>query len=163
MITTSGHPKSGCHALVKAIQLLGQPCQVTHIPHGMPVDGKHVFIKRHPRNVLVSWVRFIGQPVTQGTLITAMQDFSGMPLVQSLRDFSGWLNDQATHVTSFEDLMRDDKETALLQTFKDWDVVLRLFEDGFVRFFLQSYLRAHLNAMFFVLLYSLIYTTTMLL
>ncbi len=33
MILTTGFPKSGTHALVKAVQLLGHPCQVDHMPH----------------------------------------------------------------------------------------------------------------------------------
>ena len=109
MIITSGHPKAGCHALVKACQLLGQNCSVEHIQFAQrrPMQ-RHVYIKRNPRDILVSWVRFIGQPVTQGTLLCAIDRFEAGPFADSLKAHEGWLDHPETHVVAFEHLVRDD-------------------------------------------------------
>lgn len=107
MVIANGFPKSGNHALVKAIQLLGQPCGVNHIPFG-EVEGKHIFIKRDPRNVICSWLRFNGQPVTPGTFITAFRRFQFASLVEEMAEYEGWLTDENTLVVSYEDLIADD-------------------------------------------------------
>ena len=109
-ITTSGFPKSGTHALAKACQLLGLPCRPQHIAFGTKVKGRHLFIKRDPRDVLVSWLRFVGQPVTPGMVITAFRQFQSRPLVEEMAEFSGWLDDPDTMVVRYENLIRDDAE-----------------------------------------------------
>jgi hypothetical protein len=108
MITTNGFPKSGNHALVKAVQLLGQPCEVNHVPFGSPVVEKHVFIKRDPRNVVCSWLRFIGRPVTDGMFLTSFRNFQGRALVSEMADYEGWFGDENTHVVRYEDLISDE-------------------------------------------------------
>lgn len=108
MVTANGFPKCGNHALVKALQLLGQPCQVNHIQFGGEVIGKHIFIKRDPRNVVCSWLRFKGQPVTPGMFITAFRLFNDKSLVEEMADYEGWLHDASTHVVRYEDLVADD-------------------------------------------------------
>ena len=107
MITTNGFPKSGNHALVKALQLLGQPCRVNHIKVGEPVEGRHVFIKRDPRNVICSWLRFNGQPVTPGMFLTTFAQFQERSLIAELAEYEGWL---AGFVVRYEDLIASDVE-----------------------------------------------------
>lgn len=109
-IRAHGHPKHGCHMLTKAVELLGVPCSVEHIKHAdKPAGDKSVFIKRDPRNALVSWLRFRGITVAQGTLITAMQDFDGMPYAQSLSEYAGWLSEPGVHVVEFEALRTNEQ------------------------------------------------------
>lgn len=110
MVTTNGFPKHGNHALVKAVQLLGVPCDVQHIPYGPVIAqaSKYIFIKRDPRNALVSWLRFMGKPVTQGMFITALNDFDGRTLVAAMAEYEGWLTDANTFVVKFEDLIASD-------------------------------------------------------
>lgn len=117
MVTTNGFPKSGNHALVKAVQLLGQPCEVNHIPFGESVEGKHLFIKRDPRNVICSWLRFNGQPVTAGMFITAFRLFQTASLVEGMAGYEGWLTDDETLVIKYEDLIANDDELRAIAAF----------------------------------------------
>ena len=110
IVTANGFPKSGNHALVKGLQLLGVPCQVNHIPAGDAITGRHVFIKRDPRNVVVSWLRFRHQQVTPGLFIAALRRFSERLFAQELAAYAPWLQDPATLVVRFEDLIQDDAE-----------------------------------------------------
>lgn len=110
MVTTNGFPKSGNHALVKAVQLLGQPCQVNHIPFGGVVSDKHILIKRDPRNILCSWLRFNGQPVTSGMFLTAFRKFQDRSLGEEMADYEAWQHDQNTLVVRYEDLISDADE-----------------------------------------------------
>jgi hypothetical protein len=106
----NGFPKHGNHALVKSIQLLGVNCDVNHEPFGAEANGPRVFVKRDPRNAVVSWLRFNGKPVTQGMVIAALADFDGKPLVDAMQEFEGWLTDSGTLVVRFEDLIASDGE-----------------------------------------------------
>lgn len=110
MVTTSGFPKAGNHALVKAVQLLGQPCHVEHLTFGSAVKDKHIFIKRDPRNIIVSWLRFNGQPVTPGMFLTAFRRFQSASLVEEMGEYEGWLADTDTLVVRYEDLVASDAE-----------------------------------------------------
>lgn len=118
MVTTSGFAKSGNHALVKAVQLLGQPCSVEHIPYSGPV-GPHIFIKRDPRNVVCSWLRFNGHPVTPGMFITAFRLFQTRSLVEELAAYGGWLSDPQTLVVSYEALIASDAEMRRIAAYLD--------------------------------------------
>lgn len=109
-ITTSGFPKHGNHALVKAMQLLGQPCQVEHIPYGQAIPGRHIFIRRDPRNALISWLRMHGQPETPGMFISAFRRFQERTLVDEMAEYEGWLSDPATLVTTYEALVSTKME-----------------------------------------------------
>lgn len=111
-VIASGHPKSGCHALVKALHLLGWPCQVEHREHDSGLVDRHVFIKRDPRNVAVSWVRWLKQPVTEGTVIAAMRNIANTwkTLPASLAEYQGWLHQQNTLVVSYEALTASPAE-----------------------------------------------------
>lgn len=119
MVTTNGFQKSGNHALVKAVQLLGQPCKVNHIAFGNPLGGQHVFIKRDPRNIVCSWLRFNGQPVTPGMFITSFRRFQDRPLVEEMADYEGWLTNENTLVVSYEDLLANDDELRKIATYLD--------------------------------------------
>lgn len=102
----NGPPKMGNHALWKACELMGIVTSgVNHVPHPGDVGQPHVCIKRDPRNALVSWVRFEGLPVTQGTLIAAMASY-----LQEIAGYEGWLTDPGTLVVSFERLVADDQQ-----------------------------------------------------
>lgn len=129
MVTTNGFPKSGNHALVKAAQLLGQPCEVNHLPFGEPVEEKHVFIKRDPRNVLCSWLRFNGQPVTPGMFITAFRDFSGQSLIAAMAKYEGWLNDPSAQVVRYEDLIANDSCLRDIAAYLETDYLDGAFEN----------------------------------
>jgi hypothetical protein len=110
MVTINGFPKHGNHALVKAVQMLGVPCMVNHIPFGRSVGEKHVFIKRDPRNGLVSWLRMNGQPEIPGMFITAFRLFQSNSLVAELAEYEGWLHDAGTLVVRYEDLISGPDE-----------------------------------------------------
>lgn len=109
MIRTNGFPKCGNHALVKAVQLLGQPCSVEHTPFTAPI-GQHILIKRDPRNVVCSWLRFNRQPVTSGMFLTSFRLFQGGTLVDEMAEYEGWLADPETLVVKYEDLIASDAE-----------------------------------------------------
>lgn len=112
MIVTNGFPKSGNHALVKAVQLLGQPCRVQHEPFTQ-VEGPCVFIRRDPRNVLLSWVRHLGKPVVPGMVATHAQRFeesAAGTLADAMAPFEGWLSDAGVLVVSYEALTESDAE-----------------------------------------------------
>ena len=118
MVTTSGFAKAGNHALVKAVQLLGQPCEVTHVAYVGPI-GQHVFIKRDPRNIVCSWLRFNGRPVTPGMFITALRLFQHASLVEELAAYEGWLTDPQTLVVSYEALIASDAEMRRIAAYLD--------------------------------------------
>jgi hypothetical protein len=112
MIITNGFPKSGNHALVKAVELLGLQARVTHNPYAGGFSGdprpKHLFVIRDPRNIVVSWLRFRNEAVNADTFIARLCEFDGRPLVGSMAEYEGWLSDPDTHVVRYEDLIRDD-------------------------------------------------------
>ena len=107
-LTTNGFPKAGNHALVKACQLLGQPCSVEHIAYAGKPAGACVFIKRDPRNIVLSWLRFQNQPVTPGMFITHFRTFQTASLVEEMAAYEGWLTDPDTLVVRYEDLIASD-------------------------------------------------------
>lgn len=111
MVTANGFPKSGNHALVKALRLLGEPCAVNHLPYVSNVQGKHILIKRDPRNVVVSALRHMGRVVTQSAVRTEIAEFgltSPGSLVEQMAAYEGWLSDPNTYVVRYEDLIADD-------------------------------------------------------
>lgn len=106
---TNGFPKSGNHALVKAVQLLGVPCEVNHEPFTQ--DRPCVFIKRDPRNVVLSWLRHKGQPIVAGMVMTHLRDFEGgQTLTEAMRPFEGWLTAPSALIVRYEDLIASDAE-----------------------------------------------------
>jgi len=115
-VFSSGFPKSGTHALAKAIELLGQPTiagEHRTYAEGVPADvTHHVFIKRDPRNIVLSWLRSNREPVTPGMVMSRIQRFDQHSLVEEMRPYEGWLvvgQTLRTHVVRYEDLIADDK------------------------------------------------------
>lgn len=107
VLCTHGFPKSGTHALVKACQLLGVPCDVEHRPFvdGLPPGTTHdVFIYRDPRNILVSKLREEGQPLTPGMIIQKFRRFQTASLRAELQAYHPWLKSAGWRVR-FEDLV----------------------------------------------------------
>lgn len=106
----TGFPKHGNHALAKAVQLLGVPCQVTHIPWSEEMgyrDAPRLMIVRDLRDGLVSWLRMKKLPLTPGMVMARLRqwadDESGT-LVEQLAHYEGWLTDPATFRVSYERL-----------------------------------------------------------
>ncbi len=128
MVTTSGFPKTGTHALVKAVRLLGHPCHVEHLPFGAKVNDKHIFIKRDPRNVVCSWLRFTGNPVTPGMFITSFRRFQEQSLVDEMAKFDGWLTDSKTLVVRYEDLIASDAEMRRIADYIDTAYISGAYE-----------------------------------
>lgn len=92
-LCTHGFPKSGNHALVKACQLLGVPCEVEHraFADGLPPGTTHdVFIYRDPRNIIVSKLREDGQPVTPGMFVQKFRRFRDASLKAELAAYQPW-------------------------------------------------------------------------
>jgi hypothetical protein len=113
MILVNGIPKSGTHALLKGVELLGIPASnitLDHLPFGpLPENTeKHIFIIRHPRNIIISYCRWINKPVTTGMLIGCIQDFQEKHFADYCNDFIPWLTDTDTYVIKYEDLCISD-------------------------------------------------------
>lgn len=112
---TNGFPKCGNHALQKACELLGQPAEVNHIPfsEGLPEGTTHsIFIKRDPRDVIISAIRFSGQEVTSGMFLTWFRQFKlegELSLVDAMARYEGWLTEPNTLVVSLERLRTTDE------------------------------------------------------
>lgn len=100
MILCNGIPKSGTHALARA-------CggAVVHIPFGIELPGgEHVFITRHPRNILCSYVRAQRLLPATAALKMALADFFGIPFADECRRYLGWLT-SGVEVVRYEDLI----------------------------------------------------------
>ncbi len=128
MVVTSGFAKSGNHALVKAVQLLGHPCSVEHLEYAGPI-GQHLLIKRDPRNIVCSWLRFNGKPVTPGMFITAFRLFQHDTLVNEMAAYEGWLSDPQTLVVSYEALTASDAEMRRIAAYLDTPWIDGAFDD----------------------------------
>lgn len=110
MILCNGLPKSGTHALEKAVQLLGQVTELEHVPYADRRDGRQLLIKRHPRNVVISWLRFMSGPITEGKIIHAIQTYDGGLVGDRFAAYEGYLSDPDAHVVTFENLISDESE-----------------------------------------------------
>jgi hypothetical protein len=114
-ITCNGIRKHGTHALLKAVELLGCPvayqgqpgANLHHKPFIEEVTGKHIFIRRHPKNAFISLLRMHNIPLTTGMLISKMQSFEDENYVQHCDSYLGWLSDANALNIKFEDLMTD--------------------------------------------------------
>lgn len=121
MVIVNGMPKAGNHAAVRACELLGMPSVLHHIPFGEPLpDGKRIFIKRDPRNMLISQLRADGVGVTQGMIITRIRKYFSAfegSLVTETNKFLGWLKYPDTLVISYEALTVSDAEMRRIATY----------------------------------------------
>ncbi|MEK9721995.1 MAG: sulfotransferase domain-containing protein [Rhodospirillaceae bacterium] len=107
-VPANGLPKTGCHALAKTIELLGEPSGVIHQPWDKRPEPKAVTIIRNPRNALVSWLRWRGEPLTQGMLITAMRRYyEDRPLAEQISGYTPYLLSPDYLVVRFEELFSD--------------------------------------------------------
>jgi hypothetical protein len=88
---------------MKAVELLGHPAGVNH--EIAVRDG--IFIKRDPRNVIVSWLRFNRDVVSPGKFLARFRRFTDRPLVAEMADYEGWL---LGFVVRYEDLIASDAE-----------------------------------------------------
>lgn len=128
-ITTNGFPKAGNHALMKAVELLGFPCRVDHFEFGQAVEEKHIFIKRDPRNIVCSWMKFYGKPMTPGMFITNFRQFQAGSLVEDMRLFEGWLWDASTLVVKYEDLIASSYEMRRIAAYLGTPYIDGAFEE----------------------------------
>lgn len=117
ILVTHGFPKSGTHGLARTCQLLSVPCQSLHLPHagGLPEGTTHnIFIKRDPRNVIVSWLGELELPAEPGAFVARFREFftgQRRSLAKELRDYEPWLA-EAGLVVRFEDLCAADLSKA---------------------------------------------------
>ena len=113
-------PKSGTHALLKAIELLGVPqaketfgegVMLTHLEatETIPDEVKVVTVFRNPRNCLVSMCRFQGRPIAAGFLIGIIRAY--MVRDKSMRAyfeaFLPWM--EQSHCIRYESLCDSDE------------------------------------------------------
>ncbi len=108
MINLNGAPKSGTHALIKAVELLGIPVDgkaaMMHRDPTAMAGSNAVFIYRHPKNALISAVRQDRDSVvTPGFLITAMADWASQWLA-----YTGYLTDPDVLAIRLEDLIANE-------------------------------------------------------
>jgi len=119
-VICNGFYKAGNHALVRAVELLGIPTNIEHLPFTSPALETPVslFVKRDPRDILCSTLRFDkGGDVNPGTFLSLFRayymvaqslEMAGMSLVENMAPFEGWLTDPHTHVIEHEDLINSE-------------------------------------------------------
>ena len=108
MITANGSPKTGTHLLLKALYLFGGEGILSshqHKPYRSVIDGKHIHITRHPKNTLISWLRFTGQELVEQVIIDNMQD-----IINEMTGYVGWLSDESVCNVTFEELLTNEQE-----------------------------------------------------
>lgn len=107
-----GFPKAGTHALKKACELLGRPALSGHWrPSAFPrPDGDVLFIIRDPRDLPLSYLRFMRRTVSEGTYLSLLRHHEGVDeaMIPALRDFGGWMATVPTF--RYEALIADDRE-----------------------------------------------------
>ena len=90
-ITTNGH---------------GGTITLTHHNH-----AHHIHIRRDPRNVLMSMLRYTKRTVSPGTFLTAFRSFElsgSTSLVDQMAGYEPWLSDPDTLNIKYEDLVSSD-------------------------------------------------------
>ena len=125
MILCNGIPKSGTHALLKAVQLLGcVNARQDHVAYRSDMDRrvkKHIYIHRDPRDMLVSWVRFSCPAVTKGYLIGAIKDYGalGCSIAEAIERFDDWIGAPSVLTVEFQALTSDDREMRRIAKYLD--------------------------------------------
>jgi len=114
MVCVNSFPKSGTHALQKALMLLGIESLITHTPYPDEVEGTHLFIRRDPRDAICSKIRWDGLPVTQGTFLLYLKRKD----VRAINLFTPWIR-RADFVVQYEALIRDETEMKRIAEFMD--------------------------------------------
>jgi hypothetical protein len=112
MILCNGTPKAGTHLLKRAVLRFDryfEKAQHAHVSYSQAAligkDRKHIHIVRNPRNVLISWLRFNGIPLTRENIIEEMPK-----TIKRVRAFLPWLEDPNTLTVKFELLLADPAE-----------------------------------------------------
>lgn len=90
-----GFPKSGNHAVYRAVELLGLVPAVRHDLDFLTDRGDYeVAVIRDPRNIAISWLRYRNQPITPETYRRTLLSFpgpnkklKGKPLTTLLHDY----------------------------------------------------------------------------
>jgi hypothetical protein len=102
-VATIGPPKAGNHLLVKVVGLMGAVGHVEHVEYAKVRvrRSRTIFIKRDPRNIVLSWQRAVSK---SDTYAGAMWAYEGKGIVKALADYEGWLQDADTLVVRFEDM-----------------------------------------------------------
>ncbi len=137
----NGFPKAGNHAGKKACELLGVPAEVKHIPFiegrsggnptrvGLPLGiTHHIFIIRDPRNILISWIKFMGKQVTPGMFMSYFHKFQEKSLEEEMLEYKSWLGESNTLVVRYEDLVADDKEMKRIAAYLEVPYIDGAFE-----------------------------------
>jgi hypothetical protein len=121
-IICNGIRKHGTHALLKAVELLGQPiafngmdgAALAHNKYGaITVNTKHLFIIRNPKNAFISLLRMHNIPLTTGMLMSKMQSFEDENYVAHCAPYLDWLDDAGTLVVSFDDMVSDQGQIVI--------------------------------------------------
>ncbi len=125
VVICNGNPKAGLHALLRTVELLGIPLDVTgqgktghciggHWPlSNPPLVGKHIHIIRNPRNMLVSWTRFTRGDFAPGFLISAFKSYYlKKPIYEEFMDYVPYLRRKGILTVRFEGLAEGDGDTA---------------------------------------------------
>lgn len=112
--------RCGTHCLEKAVQLLGEPTVHGHFEPGeaLPEHDHHVLTIRHPRNALISWIRFARGEVTEGFILSEMTERGDLVkgskpdrFVEQYSRYLPWLSDPSVFVVKYEDLVGDGGTT----------------------------------------------------
>jgi hypothetical protein len=121
-VICNGIPKAGTHALKKGVELLGVQAEHQHTPHADKEDGKQVVIFRHPKNIIMSWVRFSKRQISEGLILGAIQSF------EPFAAYDGYLDDDTVLTVRFEDLVADQKELVRISEYIGVDYIDGAFE-----------------------------------
>lgn len=108
-----GFPKSGTHALQRALLLLGLGyIPTSHLPYAnRHTDQPYAFIKRDPRNVVISRVRWQQKPVTEEWIVHYLRQWNERRTMgEALAAFEGWLMDPDAVQVTFERLVTEPRE-----------------------------------------------------
>lgn len=122
MIYCNGSPKTGTHALLKALWLFGGEYKLaihSHTSHKDKVTGaRYINIFRSPRNVIGSWLKFTTQEVTESNMIKVIPD-----LVREQFDYAGWWVDKDPNILNikYEELLTLPKVVDDIQSFLNKD------------------------------------------
>lgn len=136
-----GIPKSGTNMTEKACRLLGvKPSPHMHTAnYHLAEKNKVAYVYRHPRNVLISAVRYQNHQVrgmkddlTEDKLITMAFDFFNAPIWAVYRGYDKWLTSGA-YCFKYEDMVTGEAACGLadyLGVARRSDIAERLAEGG---------------------------------
>jgi len=133
-IVVNGAMKTGTHLLLRCVELFGQD-EVRHahdpyrdfsgrkVSYGTKVQGKHLHIIRHPKNILISWCRYVYQDDSEQILIDNM-----FRAVRPVMAFAGWIDESGVHTVRFEDLLTKPEEVDKIGEYLGLSPVMDHFE-----------------------------------